>query len=140
MRKSKQHTNNPDWVPDSRKKAVYNSTNTALIILWLGTLLLISYMIYHWQDGASDADRPKSARGIFVDDMLLNISDLKLDSSSLVNITLNKGGNEQRTSNIVTLPQTKESRKIIYNKILTQKLNRTKKNTSGGFDIKPLPE
>ncbi len=137
---------NHDGIALSGTQSINRITNTVLFILWVGTILLTAFMIYRWQDGNATEDKPKNARGYFIDDMLLSSGDLELkNTSSLINITLNtdKPFNSAPAKNdfkATHISQNESSRKILYDKILRQKLKKSQTKYSDGFSIQPLPE
>lgn len=122
-------------------RAINKLTNIVLAILWIGTFLLLGFMIYKWQDESIPLQGKAKAGNFFVDDVLLYTGDLELEkTSSLINITLNSAvpGN----TNTAVVPQQKNEslRTQLYNNILNQKIKNATKQEANGFEIKPLPE
>ena len=116
--------------------------------MWGGAFLLLTILIYGWTK--DDLENKESnlwvsvPKNIFVDQLLLSAADLRLEeSASLINITLNKDMN----MNPVTIQQDSiirkaTDRKLIYSKILKQKINKISPSNSTNidFEIKPLPK
>lgn len=121
----------------------YNKiTTTALIVLWIGSIIFCVNMIYNWSASDKTADEGGSGfinpKNIFVDQLLLSSKDLELGKNvNLININLNKvAGIPGEDSTISTFPE----RKLVYSKIFQQKIKTISTKNSDGFSIKPLPE
>lgn len=123
--------------------SINRATNIGLLMLWTGTTLLTGYMIFCWQNDSDNmVFNIRNTKNLFIDDMLLSAKDLELENSaSLINITLYSGAAATTNKRLPSASQQIESsRKIIYDKILKQKIYKAQKNNPDGFDIKPLPE
>ncbi|MFT4093175.1 MAG: hypothetical protein QM640_06010 [Niabella sp.] len=122
-------------------------TTVALTILWIGSLAFCGGMIYNWyvsDNWGSQANKNRlSPKDIFVDQLLLTSEDLQLgEEVNLININLNKatadtGSHDQQGSaTAITLPE----RKLVYSKILQDKIKKISTKNEDGFTIKPLPQ
>lgn len=141
MRNNSPNTNKQQFV-HSNIASINRTTNIGLLMLWTGTTLLTGYMIFCWQEDGSKVFNIRNTKNLFIDDMLLSAKDLELENSaSLINITLYSGAAATTNKRLPSASQQVESsRKIIYDKILKQKIYKAQKNNPDGFDIKPLPE
>lgn len=123
--------------------SVNKSALPVLLTLWVGTFLLLAYMILRWQsvDPATRGTN-KSNSIIFVDDVLLSGKDLELqNTNSLINISLSfryssENPSEKKSGQLKPRINTDD----LYNNILHQKIKKAKNSDAEGFAIKPLPE
>lgn len=119
-----------------------NRSTVPIIILWLGTIILLGYMIYYWSISESEYRNDKTlnrnSKKVFVDQLLLSPGELDLgELNSLINITLNMQRNDIKEPEI---SRALNEKRQVFNKILQQKINKLPKENSVGFTIKPIPK
>lgn len=126
------------------------TSKISLIILWTGGILLCFAMLYAWhqQDRNSSKKYTNFVQNtdIHVYELLLTYKDFQLDENvNLININLNADPSAIVPENIndsTTPASTTNTRKLIYSKILEQKIKKisSRETDSPGFTIKPLPQ
>lgn len=126
------------------------TSKISLIILWTGGILLCFAMLYAWhqQDRNSSKKYTNFVQNtdIHVYELLLTYKDFQLDENvNLININLNAAPSAIVPENIndsTTSVSTTNTRKLIYSKILEQKIKKisSRETDSPGFTIKPLPQ
>lgn len=123
----------------------YNKkTTTSLVILWIGAILFCTYMVYIWLQADKDLTGSDNNfvgyKNIFVDQLLLSAKDLQLgDNVNLININLNTDPDTKQSAPkaVITTPP---ERRLVYSKILQQKIEKISTEKTDGFTIKPLPQ
>ncbi|MCH5689610.1 hypothetical protein LWM68_38515 [Niabella sp. W65] len=123
------------------------SAGSSLVLLWIGASILLVIMLYNWRvetDSADSKNGLSKPRDIFVDELLLSSQDLQLgESVGLINISLNRGADEQaRANNDEHVANTSPERKLVYSKMLKNKIKKISSAPANndGFTIKPLPQ
>lgn len=127
------------------------TSKISLIILWTGGILLCFAMLYAWhqQDRNSSKKYTNFVQNtdIHVYELLLTHKDFQLDENvNLININLNTDPSaivpENNITDSTTSTSTTNTRKLIYSKILEQKIKKisSRETDSPGFTIKPLPQ
>lgn len=119
-------------------------TTTSLIILWIGSFIFFAFMVYMWQRSDNDVNVVNNQftrhKNIFVDQLLLSTNDFQLgDKVGLININLNANPDKNFTEE-QPVANNAPDRKLVYSKILQQKIEKISTDKTDGFTIKPLPQ
>lgn len=119
---------------------------SSLFLLWIGAVILLVAMLYNWRVETDSTDSQgglSKPRDVFVDELLLSSQDLQLgESVGLINISLNRGADDQAVREEPHVVNTLPERKLVYSKMLKNKIKKISSTpaNNNGFTIKPLPQ